>query len=193
MNTQQQTHRLPPNNHKSINTLTLNLTPRSQSLQSLPLLSPNRRPTPTGLPKQLGMLTITRYSSHLTAHNPNQNSTNSHHLQISPAVSESYDIEDYYDEEQQGGGQGPYAYEDESEFYSPKDRDIYYDENTDGGVGEHAQQGQEHNLPPVPTYSESQMAYYPHGIKRLPHFHPQKFSRRLAIHFPHPFVKSRNN
>lgn len=34
-------------------------------------------------------------------------------------------------------------------------------------------------LPPVPTYSESQAAYYPHGVKRLPHFHPQKFSKRL--------------
>lgn len=34
-------------------------------------------------------------------------------------------------------------------------------------------------LPPVPTYQESQLAYYPHGIKRLPHFHPPRFSKRL--------------
>lgn len=33
-------------------------------------------------------------------------------------------------------------------------------------------------LPPIPTYNESQMAYHPNGVKRLPHFHPQKFSKR---------------
>ncbi|KAF8457561.1 hypothetical protein BDZ91DRAFT_852313 [Kalaharituber pfeilii] len=34
-------------------------------------------------------------------------------------------------------------------------------------------------FPPMPTYNESQRAYYPHGVKRLPYFHPQKFSKRL--------------
>jgi len=34
-------------------------------------------------------------------------------------------------------------------------------------------------LPPIPTYNESQMAYHPNGVKQLPHFHPQKFSKRL--------------
>ena len=33
-------------------------------------------------------------------------------------------------------------------------------------------------LPPIPTYQESQLAYYPHGIKRLPHFHPPRYSKR---------------
>lgn len=68
------------------------------------------------------------------------------------------------------------AYEEQTE--SPEDRDCYYDqENFYSPALPYTIDSSK--LPPIPTYNESQMAYHPNGVKRLPHFHPQKFSKRL--------------
>lgn len=67
-------------------------------------------------------------------------------------------------------------YEEQTE--SPEDRDCYYDqENFYSPALPYPVDSSK--LPPIPTYNESQMAYHPNGVKRLPHFHPQKFSKRL--------------
>jgi len=61
---------------------------------------------------------------------------------------------------------------------SPEDRDCYYDQDTFYSPGL-SQKIDTSKLPPIPTYHESQIAYHPNGVKRLPHFHPQRFSKRL--------------
>lgn len=64
------------------------------------------------------------------------------------------------------------------ESVDPEDRDCYYDQDTFYSSGlPHTVDTSK--LPPIPTYSESQLAYHPNGVKKLPHFHPQKFSKRL--------------
>lgn len=66
----------------------------------------------------------------------------------------------------------------DQERAGPKDRDCYYDQDTFYSSGlPHAVDTSK--LPPIPTYNESQLAYHPNGVKKLPHFHPQKFSKRL--------------
>jgi len=65
----------------------------------------------------------------------------------------------------------------DQESTSPEDRDCYYDQDTFYSPG--LPQGVDTSkLPQIPTYNESQMAYHPNGVKKLPHFHPQKFSKR---------------
>jgi len=64
------------------------------------------------------------------------------------------------------------------ETKSPEDRDSYYDQD-DSYYPPASFDSSIVSLPPIPTYNESQRAYYPHGVKRLPYFHPQKFSKRL--------------
>lgn len=66
----------------------------------------------------------------------------------------------------------------DGEIESPEDRDCYYDQDTFYSPGL-PYTVDTRKLPPIPTYNESQMAYHPNGVKRLPHFHPQKFSKRL--------------
>ncbi|KAF8426917.1 hypothetical protein EV426DRAFT_425851 [Tirmania nivea] len=65
----------------------------------------------------------------------------------------------------------------EQERVSPKDRDYYYDQDTSYSPG--LSHTVDTSKLPIPTYNESQMAYHPNGVKKLPHFHPQKFSKRL--------------
>lgn len=80
-----------------------------------------------------------------------------------------YDSGDYTPDVKLESGEGYYSYDSLYSAASP-----HYNEQDPlagiGGVGE---------LPPIPTYQESQLAYYPHGIKRLPHFHPPRYSKRL--------------
>lgn len=133
---------------------TIIISETSQSRQTIPLLSPVVKQTTKGqLGRSLGMITITQYHSTLIAHQGNIETEEER---------ERVEVDEY---------------DEDSDFYSPQDRDIYYDEDT--GYTPQLEQGEYDSLPPVPTYTESQMAYHPHGIKRLPHFHPQKFSRRL--------------
>ena len=65
----------------------------------------------------------------------------------------------------------------DQERASPEDRDCYYDQDTFYSPGL-PHDVDTSKLPPIPTYNESQMAYHPNGVKKLPHFHPQKFSKR---------------
>lgn len=70
---------------------------------------------------------------------------------------------------------------------SPEDRDCYYDQDLFFSPGL-PRTVDVKRLPPIPTYHESQKAYHPNGVKRLPHFHPQKFSRRCVPYFKLPSI-----